>query len=271
MQGSGLAFGGDDVRVPQAVEFALAGLSVVGDQSAFAPAEGGSGGGGGEGSSGGGSVLRTKVIGPRLGDLVAQRPDAIPASASCAASGVGGSHRRVRPDGSVRWTGAAPATSPPSRTGASATRRACSGMRGPRSSTHSRSMWCWPRRRHAGATCSPGRCSMPNAGSGPMTRCRGRSTALRSGWCAATRRGIRFSSTAPAWCGRAAAGATTAWAAGPKVSRRTGACPGCGRPSSNNWPSRWLRRVSQRRRRRRWRQGSAACRRLGCCPPMWWT
>ncbi len=78
MQGSGLAFGGDDVRVPQAVEFALAGLSVVGDPSAFAPAEGGSGGGGGEGSSGGGSVLRTKVIGPRLGDLVAQRPDAIP-------------------------------------------------------------------------------------------------------------------------------------------------------------------------------------------------
>ncbi|ATE59884.1 hypothetical protein [Thauera sinica] len=72
MQGSGLAVGGEDVRLPQAVEFALADLSVVGDPSAFA----GMGGTGGE-EGGEGAELRAKVIGPRLGDLVAERPDAI--------------------------------------------------------------------------------------------------------------------------------------------------------------------------------------------------
>ncbi|MBN8442667.1 MAG: hypothetical protein J0M28_13370 [Thauera sp.] len=76
MQGSALAVSGEDVRVPQAVEFALADLSVVGDPSAFA----GMGEAGGEGGAGGseGGELRSKVIGPRLGDLVAASPDAIP-------------------------------------------------------------------------------------------------------------------------------------------------------------------------------------------------
>ncbi|MCW5581221.1 MAG: hypothetical protein KIS72_07765 [Luteimonas sp.] len=76
MQGSGLAVSGEDVRVHQAVAFALADLSVVGDPSAFS----GTSGAGGSESGGGGEdgELRAKVIGPRLGDLVAERPDAIP-------------------------------------------------------------------------------------------------------------------------------------------------------------------------------------------------
>lgn len=72
MQGSGLSVGGEDVRVPQAVEFGLADLSVVADPSAFTDGSGGSGEGGED------AELRAKAIGPRLGDLVAASPDAIP-------------------------------------------------------------------------------------------------------------------------------------------------------------------------------------------------
>jgi hypothetical protein len=76
MQGSGLAVNGEDVRVPQAVEFSLGDLPVVGDPSAFA-GMGEAGGGEGSGGEGSGGELRSKVIGPRLGDIVAARPDAI--------------------------------------------------------------------------------------------------------------------------------------------------------------------------------------------------
>ena len=81
MQGSGLTIDGQDVRVPGALEFALADLSVVADPSAFVAAgEGGEDAeGSGESEGGGaGGALRSKAIGPRLGDLVAARPDAVP-------------------------------------------------------------------------------------------------------------------------------------------------------------------------------------------------
>lgn len=83
MPGSGLTIDGEDVRVAGALEVALADLSVVADPSAFVEAGAGgedaAGGGEAEGSgSGAGGALRAKAIGPRLGDLVGARPDAIP-------------------------------------------------------------------------------------------------------------------------------------------------------------------------------------------------
>ena len=69
LQGQGLNVDGEDVRVLQALEVALADLPVVADPSAFA----GMGGAGGEGSS-----TAAKVVGPTLGAVVAALPDALP-------------------------------------------------------------------------------------------------------------------------------------------------------------------------------------------------
>jgi hypothetical protein len=69
MQGQGLAVDGEDVRVPQALEVALADLPVVADPSAFA-AMGGAGGGGGS--------VASKVVGPALGAVVSAAPAALP-------------------------------------------------------------------------------------------------------------------------------------------------------------------------------------------------
>jgi hypothetical protein len=69
LQGQGLSVDGEDVRVLQALEVALADLPAVADPSAFA----GMGGAGGEGSS-----TAAKVVGPTLGAVVAALPDALP-------------------------------------------------------------------------------------------------------------------------------------------------------------------------------------------------
>ncbi|QKS29860.1 MAG: hypothetical protein HT579_13645 [Candidatus Accumulibacter similis] len=69
MQGQGLAVDGEDVRVPQALEVALADLPVVADPSVFA----GMGGAGG----GAGSVA-SKAVGPALGAVVSAAPAALP-------------------------------------------------------------------------------------------------------------------------------------------------------------------------------------------------
>jgi hypothetical protein len=73
MQGQGLSVDGEDVRVSQAVELALADLPAVADPSAFA----GLGDAGGEGGS---ELVSTaaKVVGPTLGAVVAALPDALP-------------------------------------------------------------------------------------------------------------------------------------------------------------------------------------------------
>ena len=69
LQGQGLSIDGEDVRVLQALEVALADLPAVADPSAFA----GMGGAGGEDSS-----TAAKVLGPTLGAVVAALPDALP-------------------------------------------------------------------------------------------------------------------------------------------------------------------------------------------------
>ncbi|WP_300317838.1 hypothetical protein [Accumulibacter sp.] len=69
MQGQGLNGDGEDVRVLQALELALADLPAVADPSAFA----GMGGAGGVGGS-----VAAKVVGPALGAVVAALPDALP-------------------------------------------------------------------------------------------------------------------------------------------------------------------------------------------------
>ena len=69
MQGQGLTVDGEDVRVLQALDVALADLPAVADPSAFA----GMGGAGGEGGS-----LAAKVVGPTLGAVVAAAAEALP-------------------------------------------------------------------------------------------------------------------------------------------------------------------------------------------------
>ena len=69
LQGQGLTVDGEDVRVLQALEVALADLPVVADPSALA----GMGGAGGAGGS-----VASKVVGPALGAVVAALPDALP-------------------------------------------------------------------------------------------------------------------------------------------------------------------------------------------------
>jgi hypothetical protein len=73
MQGQGLSVDGEDVRVLQALEVALADLPVVADGSAFA----GLGSAGGEGGDELASTA-AKVVGPTLGTVVAALPDALP-------------------------------------------------------------------------------------------------------------------------------------------------------------------------------------------------
>ncbi|WP_159692898.1 hypothetical protein [Cognatazoarcus halotolerans] len=69
MQGQGLSIDGEDVRVLQALEVALADLPVVADPSVFA-GMGGAGGGGGS--------IAAKVVGPTLGAVVAADAEALP-------------------------------------------------------------------------------------------------------------------------------------------------------------------------------------------------
>ncbi len=69
LQGQGLAVDGEDVRVPQAIEVALADLPVVADPSAFAGMGGAGGGAGG---------VASKMVGPALGAVVGASPAALP-------------------------------------------------------------------------------------------------------------------------------------------------------------------------------------------------
>ncbi len=69
MQGQGLSVDGEDVRVLQALELALADLPVVADLSVFV----GMGAAGGEGGS-----LAEKLVGPSLGAVVAAAAEALP-------------------------------------------------------------------------------------------------------------------------------------------------------------------------------------------------
>ncbi|WP_291994989.1 hypothetical protein [Candidatus Accumulibacter sp. ACC003] len=73
LQGQGLSIDGEDLRVLQALEVALADLPAVADPAAFA----GMAGVGGEGDSELGSTA-AKVVGPALGAVVAALPDALP-------------------------------------------------------------------------------------------------------------------------------------------------------------------------------------------------
>lgn len=73
MQGQGLSVDGEDVRVLQALELALADLPVVADPSVFVGM-----GGAGEGAAGDdGESLAAKVVGPSLGAVVAAAAEAL--------------------------------------------------------------------------------------------------------------------------------------------------------------------------------------------------
>ena len=88
MQGQGLSVDGEDVRVLQALDVALADLPAVADPSVFA----------GMGAAGGGEgVSASKVVGPTLGAVVAADAEALPRVGILLLQPVGGRpHRRVR-------------------------------------------------------------------------------------------------------------------------------------------------------------------------------
>ena len=142
--------------------------------------------------------------------------------------------------------------------------RACCGTPGRRNGAACRR--CRPRAPRAGATCWRGASSRPNARSAPTRSCRGRPMGWRSASSPARPTGRPCSSTAPAWCARAGAGAGRAWAAARTASPRTGACPPCGRPSSSSSPSRSARQATRPLRPPPWPRASPACRPSGCCP-----
>lgn len=73
MQGHALTTSGEDVRIAQATEVLLANLPVVAAPSVFADSSGED-----SGDTTGGSATRSRIIGRRLGDMVAARPDALP-------------------------------------------------------------------------------------------------------------------------------------------------------------------------------------------------